>query len=166
MANSKYSLEQFAYRKQAPTGAIMSTLVSVVVAVVSLRNASSVYIALPPAGISGQSLFGSLLPMAIMLTLMTTIMGVLVTVKKRIAGEVVPALDPNVRWFKFALATAVPRAFTAFGVVSMFGLIVHSGWPLATVSVQLALFVVGVVAAGLGYIQSAAASLKTRDFHS
>jgi hypothetical protein len=160
-----YSLEQFAYRKQAPMDAITSIVINVVIVVVSLWRLDSVYVMPPPTGF-GHSLFGSLFPMAIMSTIMTTVMGVRVTVNKRIAGEVVPPLDSNVRWFKPAFATAVIRAFAALGVISTFGLLTHYNWPLATISVQLAAVVVAGVAAVLGYVESVAAVLQTRDFDS
>lgn len=158
-----YSLEQFAYRQQALVGAIVSTVVSVVIVLVSLRRLDSVHIMPPPTG-SGHSLFGSLFPMAVMSTLMTTIMGVRGTVAKRIAGAVTPPLAPGVRWFKPAFATAVVHAFAALGVISTFGLITHYNWPLATISVSRAAGVVAIVAAVLGYVQAVAAALKTRDF--
>ena len=158
-----YALEQFAYRKQAPVDAIRSIVISVVMVLVSLRRLESVYVMPPPTGF-GQSLFGSLFPMTIMSTMMTTIMGVRATVKKRIAGEVTPPLDPGVRWLKSAFATAVVQAFAALGVISTFGLLTHYNWPLATISVQRAAVVVAVVAAVLGYVESVAAALKTRDF--
>jgi hypothetical protein len=161
--NEKYSLEQFAYRKQAPLDAIVNIVINVLIVVVSLRGLGSVYVMPPPLGV-GHSLFGSLFPMVMMMTMITTIMGVRVTVKKRIAGEVTPPLDPNVRWFKSAVATAILRAFAAFGFISTLGLIAHYGWPQSTISVQGAVFVVAVVAAVFGYIESVAAALKTRDF--
>ena len=117
----------------------------------------------PPVGSFGQSLFGSLFHMAIIMTMITTIVGVRTTVKKRIAGEVLPPLDPGVRWLKPAVGAAIFRTFAAFGLVSMFGLIIHGVWPLATMSVRLAPVVVAVVAAVAAYIESVAAVLKTRD---
>jgi len=45
----------------------------------------------------------------------------------------------------------------------MFGLITHYKWPQAAVSVPAAVLVVAVVAAALGYVESVAAVLKTRD---
>jgi hypothetical protein len=163
--DNQYSLERFAYGKQAPVDAVKSAAISIVIVLVSSRGLGFVDVVPqpPPIGHFNHSLFGSLFPMAIMMTLMTTLMGVKVTVKKRIAGTVVPPLDPGVRWFKPALAAAILRAFAAFGLISVFGLITHYQWPQATVSVPVAVLVVAVVAAGLGYAESVAAVLKTRD---
>lgn len=165
MPNKTYSLEQFAYRKQAPVDAIKNTVINVVIVLVSLWGLGSVDVVPqpPPTGSFKHSLFGSLFPMAIMMTMITTIMGVRVTVKKRIAGEVTPSLNPGVRWFKSTLATAILRTFAAFGLISMFGLIVHYEWPQATISVKLAAVVVAALAAMLAYVESVAAVLKTRD---
>jgi hypothetical protein len=163
--DKQHSLEQFAYRVQAPVDAVKSAAISVAIVLVSSWGLSLVDVVPPPPPIGHfkQSLFGSLFPMAIMMTLMTTLMGVRGTVKKRIAGTVVPPLDPGVRWFKPALAAAILRAFAAFGLISMFGLITHYKWPQAAVSVPAAVLVVAVVAAALGYVESVAAVLKTRD---
>lgn len=165
MAEKRYSLEQFAYRKQAPVDAIINTVINVIIVLVSLWGLGSVHVVPqpPPVGSFSLSLFGSLFPMAIIMTLMVTIMGVKIAVKKRIAGEVTPPLDPGVRWFKPALATGVLHALAAFGFISMFGLIIHYLWPLATISVPLATVVVAVVAAILAYIESVAAVLRTRN---
>jgi len=162
---NQYSLERFAYRKQAPVDALKSAAISIAIVLVSSRGLSVVDVVPPPPPIGhfSHSLFGSLFPMSIMMTLMTTLMGVRGTVKKRIAGTVVPPLDPAVRWFKPALAAAILRAFAAFGLISMFGLITHYKWPQAAVSVPVAAVVVAVVAAALGYAESVAAVLKTRD---
>jgi len=167
MPDAKYSLEQFAYRKQAPVDAIKNIAINVLIMSVGLWGLGSVDVVPqpPPIGHFRHSLFGSLFPMAIMMTMMTTIMGVRTAVKNRIAGTVIPPLAPTVRWFKFAVETAVLRAFAAFGLISMFGLIIHYKWPLATISVRLAAVVVAVVAAVLGYIESVAAVLRTRDIH-
>jgi hypothetical protein len=156
------ALEQFAYRKLAPVSAIKSTVISVVMVLLALRRLDSVYVMPPPTGY-GQSLFGSLFPMTVMLTMMTTVMGIREIVKKRIAGEVTPPLAPGVRWLKPAVARAVLQAFAALGVVSTLGLMTHYSWPLATISVRQALLVVAIAAAVLGYVQAVAAALKTRD---
>jgi hypothetical protein len=163
--NKTYSLEQFAYRKQAPVDAITNIVINVVILLVGLWGLDFVDVVPqpPPTGSFTHSLFGSLFPMAIMTTMITTIMGVRVTVKKRIAGEVTPSLNPDVRWFKATLGTAILRAFAAFGLVSMFGLIVHYESPQATISVRLAAVVVAGLAAMLAYVESVAAVLKTRD---
>jgi hypothetical protein len=160
-----YSLEQFAYRKQGPVDAVKNIVINVAIVLVSSWGLGSVDVVPqpPPAGSFRHSLFGSLFPMAVMMTMMTTLMGVRITVKKRIAGEVIPRLDPGVRWFKSALAAAILRSFAAFGLISMFGLITHYQWPQATISVPVAVVVVAVVAAVLAYIESVAAALKTRD---
>jgi hypothetical protein len=159
------SLEQFAYRKQAPVDVVTNIVINVVIALLSTRGLESVYVVPqpPPAGSFGQSLFGSLFPMAIIMTMITTIVGVRTTVKKRIAGEVLPPLDPGVQWVKPALGTAIFRTLAAFGLVSMFGLIIHAVAPLAMISVRVAPVVVAVVAAVAAYIESVAAVLKTRD---
>jgi hypothetical protein len=165
MPNEKYSLEEFAYKKQAPVDVVVNVVINVVIVIVSLRGLGTVDIVPqpPPQGTFGHSLFGSLFPMAIIMTMITTVLGVKVTVQKRIAGAVTPPLKPGVRWFKTALSTAIFRSFAAFGLISMFGLIVHAKWPLSTISVQMAAVVVAVVAAILAYIESVAAVLKTRD---
>jgi len=165
MPGKKYSLEEFAYRKQAPADVVVNVLINVVIVLVSLWGLGTVDVVPqpPPRGTFGHSLFGSLFPMAIIMTMITTVMGVKATVKKRITGEVTPPLDPHVRWFKPALSTAVLRSFAAFGLISMFGLIIHYAWPLATISVKLAAIVVATVAAVLAYIESVAAVLRTRD---
>lgn len=165
MPTKPYSLEQFAYRRQAPLDAIKSTLLSLTIVLVSLWGLGSVDVVPqpPPIGRFRHSLFGSLFPMAIMMTMMTTIMGVRVAVRKRVAGEVTPPLTPGIQWFRFAFPVAIVRMFAAFGLVSMFGLIIHYEWPRARISVQLAAVVVAAVAAVLAYIESVAAVLKTRD---
>jgi len=165
MPDKKYSLEEFAYRKQAPVDTVVNIVINVVIVVVSLWGLGTVDVVPqpPPRGTFGHSLFGSLFPMAVIMTMITTVMGVKTTVKKRIAGEVTPPLNANVRWFKPAFAAAVLRTFAAFGLISMFGLIVHYEWPLATISVRWAALVVAAVAAVLAYIESVAAVLKTRD---
>jgi hypothetical protein len=164
MPNKPYPLEQFAYRKQAPLDAIINTVINVIIVLVSLWGLGTVHVVPPPppAGSFSHSLFGSLFPMAVIMTLMTTIMGVRITVKRRIAGEVTPPLDPAVRWFRPALATGVLHALAAFGLISVFGLIIHYKWPLAMISVPLAAVVVAAVAAVLAYIGSVAAVLATR----
>src|SRR5262249_47295149 len=140
-------------------------VINVVIVVVGLRDLGSVAVVPqpPPAGSFSHSLFGSLFPMAIIMTMITTVLGVRVAVQKRIAGEVTPPLPAGVQWFKSALGTAIFRSFAAFGLISMFGLIVHAEWPLAMISVRLAVVIVAAVAAVLAYIESVAAVLKTRD---
>lgn len=164
MSKKQYQLEQFAYQKQAPVDAIINTVINVIIVLVSLWGLGSVHVVPPPppVGSFSHSLFGSLFPMAIIMTLIVTIMGVRITVKKRIAEEVTPPLNPDVRWFKPALATGILHALAAFGFISMFGLIIHYKWPLATISVPLATAVVAAVAATLAYVESVAAVLRTR----
>ena len=159
------SLEQFAYRKQAPVDAVVNIVINVVIVLLSTWGLASVYVVPPPppTGSFTQSLFGSLFPMAIIATMMTTLMGVRGTVNKRIAGDVTPPLPPGVGWFKTALAAAIFRSLAVFGLFSMFGLITHYAAPQAMVSVPVAAIVVAVVAAVLGYAESVAAVLKTRD---
>jgi len=159
----QYSLERFAYQKQAPVDAIVNIVINVVIVLLTLRNLNSVYVMPPPAG-DGPSLFGSLFPVAVMTTMITTIMGVRGTVSKRIAGEVVPPLAPGVKWFRPAFSAGLLRAFAALGVISTFGLITHNNWPQATISVQSAVITVGVVSAVLAYIESVAAAFTTRRF--
>jgi hypothetical protein len=159
----RYSLERFAYQKQAPVDTIVNIVINVVIMLVVVRGLDSVYVMPPPTG-EGTSLFGSLFPVAVMTTMITTIMGVRNTVSKRVAGEVDPPLAPGVRWFRPAFAAGLLRSFAALGVISTFGLITHSNWPQATISVQSAVITVGVIAAVLAYIESVAAAFKTRDF--
>jgi hypothetical protein len=160
-----YSLEQFAYRKQAPVDVVVNIVINVVIVLASTWGLSAVHVVPqpPPAGAFTQSLFGSLFPMAIIMTMITTVAGVGGTVKKRIAGTVTPPLPAGVRWFKPALAAAIFRSFAAFGLISMFGLIIHGVWPLAIISVPQAALIVAGVAAALAYVESVAAVLKTRD---
>ena len=157
------SLRQFAYRKQAPLGAIACTVINLVIVLVNLRRLDAVYVMPPPAGF-GPSLFGSLFPMAIMSSMMTTVMGVRVTVAKRVAGEVTPPLAPGVAWLKPALATAVERGFAVFGLISAIGLFIHYTAPQVTISVPAAVAVVVLLAAIVGYVETIAAALKTRAF--
>ncbi len=165
MPSRQYSLEQFAYRKQAPTDVVTNIIINVVIVLVSTWGLSAIHVVPqpPPTGSFTHSLFGSLFPMAIIMTMMTTVLGVRVTVKKRMTGAVTPPLAPGVRWFGTALATAILHSFAAFGLISMCGLIIHYAWPLATISIPAAAMIVAVVAAVLGYVESVAAVLKTRD---
>ena len=165
MPGQTYSLEQFAYRKQAPVDVVINIVINVVIVLLSTWGLSAVYVVPqpPPVGSFTHSLFGSLFPMAIIMTMITTVAGVGGTVKKRIAGTVSPPLPPGVQWFKPALGAAIFRSFAAFGLVSMFGLIVHGVWPLAMVSLRQPALILAGVAAVLPYIESVAAVLKTRD---
>lgn len=163
MPTKPYSLERFAYQKQAPVDTVVNIVINVVIVLVTLRKLDSVYVMPPPTG-EGQSLFGSLFPVAVMTTMITTIMGVRNTVSKRIAGEVVPPLKAGVQWFRPAFGAGLLRAFAALGVISTFGLITHSNWPQVTISVQSAVITVGVIAGVLAYIESVAAAFKTREF--
>jgi hypothetical protein len=164
MPENQYSLEGFAYRKQAPVDAVINAVLNTIITLLGLWGMGSVHVVPPPPPVGSftHSLFGSLFPMAIIMTLVVTIVGVRTTVKKRIAGEVSPRLDPKVRWFKPALATGILHALAAFGFFSIFALIIHYKWPLATISVPLAAAVVAAVAAILAYIESVAAVLRTR----
>ena len=164
MSEKQHSLETFAYRKQAPVDAVINSVLNTVITLVGLWGMDSVHVVPPPPPVGSftLSLFGSLFPMAIIMTLVVTIMGVRTTVKKRIGGEVTPQLDPKVRWFKTALATGIFRALAAFGFFSIFALIIHYKWPLATISVPLAVAIVAMVAATLAYVGSVAAVLRTR----
>jgi hypothetical protein len=164
MPENQYSLETFAYRKQAPVDALINAALNTVIALLGLWGMESVHVVPPPPPVGSftHSLFGSLFPMAIIMTLVVTIVGVRTAVKKRIGGEVTPRLHPKVRWFKSALATGILHALAAFGFFSIFALFIHYEWPLATISVPLAAVIVAVVAATLAYIESVAAVLKTQ----
>jgi len=164
MQKEPWSLEAFAYKKQAPVDALINAVLNTAITLGGLKGLDVVHVVPqpPPTGSFSHSLFGSLFPMAIIMTFVVTLVGVRMTVKKRVAGEVVPGLPAGVTWFKGAVGTAALRAFAAFGVISMFGLVVHYQWPAATVSVTAAAVIVAMVAAVLAYIESVGAVLGTR----
>ena len=164
MPKVSWSLEAFAYKKLAPVDALINAVLNTAITLGGLRGLDTVPVVPPPPPIGSfsHSLFGSLFPMAIIMTFVVTVVGVRMTVKKRIAGEVEPGLPIGVPWLKETLGTAVLRALAAFGLFSICGLIIHYNWPLARVSVVEAAVIVAVVAAVLAYIESVAAVLKTR----
>jgi hypothetical protein len=160
MADRRLSLRQFA-EKRAATGAVTAGLVNALVVHLSLSGLSEVPIFALVAEHWKQSLIGALVPRAVLISLLVTIMTVWATIKSRSAGSVHPPIDPGVPWFGNTLTIGLTRS--AYGLVLVLSIAVilrallptYTSVPSAWVTVLVALF-----AAGIAYLMSYTAVMR------
>jgi len=161
MTNTKMTLTRFA-SKRAATGAIVAGLVNALIVYLSLSDLPEVPVFALVADRWKQSLIGALVPRAVLISLLVTIMTVWATVKSRAAGKVHPPIGAGVPWFGRTLKVGLTRSLYGFLLVLAIALILrvllptYTAVPSAWVVVLVALF-----AAGIAYLMSYTAVLKT-----
>ncbi len=161
MPASQLSLRAFA-AKRAASGAVTAGLVNALVVYLSLGDLQQVPIFALVAEHWKQSLIGALVPRAVLISLLVTLMTVWATVKSRVAGEVHPPIDPGVTWFKPTLKIGLIRSVFAFFAVVVIALVLRALLPTyTTVPSTWVMVLVALFAAGIAYLMSYTAVLKT-----
>jgi hypothetical protein len=160
MAETKLSLEEFA-RKKAITGAVVAGLLNAVLVHLSLKGTAAVPIFALVAVEWKKSLMGALIPRALLISLLVTIVTVWATVKSRRSGEVHPPLDKNVPWFRRTLILALKRAAYGFLLVMAIALVLRVLLPkYTTVPSGEVTLLVALFAGAMAFIMSYTAVMK------
>jgi len=160
VADTPLYIKQFA-EKRAATGAVAAGLVNALVVYLSLSGLSEVPIFALVAEHWKQSLIGALVPRAVLISLLVTVMTVWATVRSRAAGTVHPPLDPGAPWFGITMKIGLMRSLYGFLVVVGIALVLRVLLPTYT-SVP-PVWVIGVVAlfaGGIAYVMAYTAVLR------
>lgn len=155
------TLVDFAFKHQAPLDAGSNMLLNAVVTWFMLGGLASVAVISPPGSAFAKSLLGTLVPPAVVLAFVISIVTTRTTVKKRIKGEVLPPLKAGTPWLAKALKWGLIRAIVNVLVVYGVGGIIVQFDADAQVSRLSAALIVGVIAGALAYLESATAVLRT-----
>ena len=155
------SIREFAFKKQAPTDAVVNAALNGAVTYVLLAGYADVPILSQPGGDFSHSLMGTLVAPAIMIAFVISLLTTRATIIKRIKGEVTPALDAGVSWSKHAWKWGLSRAVLNLFVVYGLGAMILQVSPDLRISRITAAVIVAVMAAVLAYIESASAVLRT-----
>jgi len=160
MVETRISLRQFA-EKRAATGAVTAGLVNAVVVYLSLSGLAEVPIFALVADHWKQSLIGALVPRAVLISLLVTIMTVWATVKSRAAGTVHPPIGPGVPWFGRTLKISLTRSVYGLLLVLAIALILRALLPTYTsVPSTWVVLLVALFAAGIAYLMSYTAVMR------
>jgi hypothetical protein len=160
MSDSQLSLRQFA-EKRAATGAVTAGLVNALVVHLSLSGLSEVPIFALVAEHWKQSLVGALVPRAVLISLLVTIMTVWATVKSRAAGTVHPPIEPGVPWLGRTLKVGLTRSVYGLLLVLAIALVLRALLPTYTsVPSTWVTVLVGLFAAGIAYLMSYTAVMR------
>jgi hypothetical protein len=161
MSGTKVSLKQFA-SKRAATGAVVAGLVNALVVYLSLSGLSEVPIFALVAEHWKQSLIGALVPRAVLISLLVTVVTVWATVRSRAAGNVDPPLDPGVPWLGRTLKVGLTRSVYGFLLVLAIALVLRVLLPTYTaIPSRWVIVLVALFAAGIAYLMSYTVVLKT-----
>ena len=113
MVDDRLSLKEFA-KKRGITGAVVAGLLNGLLVHLSLKGTEAVPIFALVAAEWKKSLMGALIPRALLISLLVTVVTVWATVKSRKAGEVHPPLDQGAPWLGRTLKLALKRAVYGF----------------------------------------------------
>lgn len=160
MSEARISLRQFA-EKRAATGAVTAGIANAVVVYLSLSGLSEVPIFALVAEHWKQSLVGALVPRAVLISLLVTIMTVWATVRSRAAGNVHPPIEPGVPWFGSTLKISLTRSVYGLLLVLGIALILRALLPAYTsVPSTWVVVLVALFAAGIAYLMSYTAVMR------
>jgi hypothetical protein len=155
------SLKQFA-SKRAATGAGVAGLVNALVVYLSLSRLAEVPVFALVAEHWKQSLIGALIPRAVLISLLVTIVTVWATVRSRAAGSVHPPIDPGVSWLGRTVKVGLTRSVYGFLLVLAIALVLRALLPTYTAIPSIWVVVlVALFAAGIAYLMSYTAVLRT-----
>jgi hypothetical protein len=157
------TIKEFAYKKQAPTDAVVNGILNGGLTFFLLSGYSTVPVLSAPGGEFTHSLLGSLVMPAIVIAFVISMMTSKTTIKKRIKGDVTPPLKEGVVWtrkaWKRGIRNAIINIFVVYGVG---GMILQFSPDIQIPRLGAAL-IVFVVAAVIAYIESVSAILNTPD---
>jgi len=160
MVETRISLRQFA-EKRAATGAVTAGLINALVVYLSLSGLSEVPIFALVAEHWKHSLVGALVPRAVLISLLVTIMTVWATVRSRAAGTVHPPIDSGVPWFGRTLKIGLTRSVYGLLLVLAIALVLRALLPTYTsVSSTSVVMLVALFAAGIAYLMSFTAVMR------
>jgi len=159
-------LVEFAFKKQAPMDAAGNAVINAVVTWFMLGGTAFVPVISPPGSEFAKSLLGTLAPPAVVIAFIISIVTTRIAIKKRVKGEVLPSLKEGTPWLGNALKWGLIRAVINVLVVYGVGGIIIQFAPDAQVSRLAATVIVGVIAGGLAYLESATAVLRTPEARS
>jgi len=160
MTEEKLSLRQFA-QKRAVTGATVAGLLNGLIVHLSLRGTSEVPIFALVAEEWKHSLLGALVPRALLISLLVTVLTVWATVKSRSAGTLDPPIAPDVPWVGRTLRLALKRAAYGFGLVLGIALVLRLLLPkYSVVSAGWVTLLVALFAAAIAFLMSYTAVIK------
>ena len=160
MADDKLSLKEFA-KKRGITGAVVAGLLNGVLVHLSLKGADAVPIFALVAADWTKSLIGALIPRALVISVLVTILTVWATTKSRKAGEVHPPLDQDVPWFGRTLKLSLKRAVYGFLLVLAIIVVLRLLLPkYSFVSPGVATLFVTLFAAAIAFVMSYTAGIR------
>jgi len=155
------TLAEFAFKQQAPMDAAGNMALNAVVTWFLLTGSTIVPVISPPGSVFAKSLLGTLVPPAVIIAFVISIVTTRTAIKKRIKGEVLPPFKEGTPWLgnalKWGLIRAIINILVAYGVG---GIIIQFDAD-AHVSRAAAAVIVGLIAGGLAYLESATAVLRT-----
>lgn len=155
------NIEDFAYKKQGPTDAGVNAILNGVVTYFLLSGYITVAVISAPGGDFTHSLMGTLVAPAVIIAFVISLLTTKVTIKKRVKGEVTPALSDGATWVKGAWGKGLFRALINILVVYGIGGIIVQISPDLEVSRVTAAISVGAIAGIIAYIESVNAVLAT-----
>lgn len=160
MADAKLSLKEFA-RKRGTTGGVVAGLLNGLLAHLSLKGTAAVPIFALVAADWKVSLIGALIPRALAISVLVTIVTVWATVRSRKAGEVHPPLDQGVAWFGRTLKLALKRAVYGFLLVLAIALLLRVLLPkYSAVPPGEATLIVALFASAIAFTMSYTAVIR------
>ncbi len=155
------NIKDFAYKKQAPTDAAVNGVLNGIVTYFLLSGYAAVPVLSPPGGDFSHSLLGTLVPPAIVIAFVISLLTSKATVKKRIKGEVTPPLSAGVSWARRAWQQGLARAILNVFVVYGLGAMIMQISPDIQVPRLAAAIIVFFMAGVIAYIESVSAVLRT-----
>lgn len=159
------SLKDFALKKQGPVDGIVNAVLNVIIPYLLLGGVASVPVVAPPGSQFSQSVLGSLVVPAIVIAFAISLIATKITINKRVKGEVLPALEPEKPWIKWALGWGLFRSVNNLLVVYGFAGIIEQFYPGAEMSRLSAALTIGAIAGVVAYAQSALTVARTRDLN-
>lgn len=158
--STQLSLRQFA-SKRAATGAVTAGLVNALVVYLSLSGLSEVPIFALVAEHWKQSLVGALVPRAVLISLLVTVMTVWATVRGSKAGQVHPPVAPGAPWIGKTLKIGLTRSVYGLLLVLIIALVLRALLPTyTTVPSTWVMVLVALFAAVIAYLMSYTAVMR------
>ena len=155
------TIKDFAYKVQGPIDASINAVLNGVLTYFMLSGFSEIPVFSAPGGDFAHSLLGTLVPPAVMIAFIVSMMTTNATIKKRIKGDVLPPLEASVKWKSKTFKRGALRAIVNVLVVYGIGGIIVQFSPDITISRIGAALIVAVIAALIAYIDSVSAIFRT-----
>lgn len=155
-------LVEFAFKRQAVTDAIVNAIINMTVTWFVVGAHASLPVISAPGSEFALSLLGSLVPPAVVIAFLISIITTKMTINKRVKGHVLPPLEAGTPWLRKALMWGAIRA--CINVLAVYGVggIIVQFVPDLQVTRLPATLIVGIIAGLLAYINSVNAVLRTQ----